>query len=196
MTNKWYISDTHFNHANILTFRHGDNGPLIRPGFSSVEDMNETMIDNWNRVVKPGDKVYHLGDVAFGDVQDFHNIMRRLNGRKTLIMGNHDKFDTLDYAMHFKSICSWKPFKDKKSKPKADKFIPFICCHYVLHQDNLYGRDGVVFNVHGHIHEREVMQNRGNVIDPAYINVCVEKRNYTPVHFDELQQIMKQRNIW
>lgn len=187
MTNKFVISDTHFNHRNILTFRHGDeNGPLIRPGFVNVEEMNERMIDNWNKVVKPQDKVYHLGDVALGNVNDFHNIMRRLNGHKRLIQGNHDdKFGILEYASHFEYIVSSKPFGGKQYP------FPFFLCHYPLHEDSLYKRGGIVYNVHGHIHEREVML--GNRPDSRYINVCVEKIDYTPMHFDELYDIMRKR---
>jgi calcineurin-like phosphoesterase family protein len=50
--------------------------------------MNEVLIQNWNAVVSPGDLVYHLGDFGFGDVVP---ILRALNGRKVLILGNHDK---------------------------------------------------------------------------------------------------------
>lgn len=202
MTDIWFISDTHFNHANILTFRHGENGPLIRPGFENVEHMNETMIENWNKVVKAGDKVYHLGDVALGNIRDFHRIVSRLNGQLRLSIGNHDMFDMDDYLRFrkteteaqtweytrpngsvkiFERVMSWRQFRNMP--------IPFIACHYPLHEDATYGRGGIVFQVHGHIHERVVM--KGNQPDPRYINVCVEKRNYTPIHIDELQEIMK-----
>ena len=61
----WVISDTHFDHANILTFTDKVGKPC-RDCCTDVEVMNEQMIANWNSVVKPGDKVYHLGDVLFG----------------------------------------------------------------------------------------------------------------------------------
>lgn len=177
----FFISDTHFNHANILTFKDKKTGALIRPGFSNVEDMNERIIDNWNKVVKPEDKIYHVGDVAFGNVKDFHPIMRRLNGHKRLCLGNHDHFDILDYAQYFDKIMSWRQFRDQP--------IPFIVCHYPLHEDALFGRGGIIYNVHGHIHERNVYT--GKRPDPRYINICVEHTDYTPVHIDELQQRMK-----
>jgi len=60
----WVISDTHFDHANILNFTDKVGKPTRN--FADVDEMNETMIANWNSVVKPGDKVYHLGDVLFG----------------------------------------------------------------------------------------------------------------------------------
>lgn len=181
MKNIWFISDTHFNHANILTFTAFDGGPRIRPEFNTVEEMNETMIANWNAKVQPFDKVYHLGDVAFGNVKNFHSIMGRLNGKKRLIIGNHDSFDILDYAQYFENIMSWRQFRDM---PK-----PFIACHYPLHEDSLYGR-GTIFNVHGHIHQRTIFRKDTKIPDERYINICVEKINYTPVHMDELQARM------
>lgn len=60
----------------------------MRP-FTSTEEMDETMVDNWNRVVRPQDKVYHLGDIAMSK-RPLHAIMPRLNGEKVLIKGNHD----------------------------------------------------------------------------------------------------------
>ena len=71
MKNIWLISDTHFFHSNILKFT-DDNGELIRGKlFDTVEQMNECMLDNWNSVVKPGDIVYHLGDVMMGNKEEF-----------------------------------------------------------------------------------------------------------------------------
>src|SRR4051812_27408885 len=81
MNDLWFVSDTHFDHANILKFT-GDDGALIRPGFCCVNEMNERMIDNWNRVVKHGDHVWHLGDFAMGNRTISHRIVSRLNGRK------------------------------------------------------------------------------------------------------------------
>lgn len=194
MTNIWFISDTHFNHSNILKFINERDQVRIRKEFPAdgLDEMNETLIENWNKTIAPSDKVYHLGDVALGNVKDFHNIMRRLNGKKRLVMGNHDCFDILDYAQHFEKIMSWRQMKHM---PK-----PFIACHYPLHEDSLFGRNAV-YCVHGHIHQRTIkIVNNKNKIDSIlnnypddhrYINVCVEKINYTPVHIDELQARMK-----
>lgn len=178
MTNIWFISDTHFNHDRVLIFS-DKTGKLIRSGFKDVDHMNETIIDNWNKVVSPQDKIYHLGDVSFKNPDAMDKVLSRLNGKKRLIMGNHDTMDIKHYAKHFQKIGSWRQFKDM---PK-----PFIACHYPLHDDSLHGRN-VVYNVHGHIHERVVM--RQNVPDNRYINVCVEKTGYAPVHIDDLMKRM------
>lgn len=88
--NIWFISDTHFQHKNIaLVFTDAKTGKRVR-NFNSVQEMDETMIQNWNSVVKYGDIVYHLGDVFFGNAESADKILQRLNGEKKLIMGNHD----------------------------------------------------------------------------------------------------------
>lgn len=78
-----FTSDTHFFHANIIKYSN-------RP-FRDVDEMNETLIRNWNAVVAPGDTVWHLGDFAFCPIEQFKRLLSRLNGTKHAILGNHDK---------------------------------------------------------------------------------------------------------
>lgn len=79
----WFTSDTHFGHERI-------NELANRP-FTSVEEMNEAIIERWNAVVAPEDTVYHLGDVAMGKIADSLPLIGRLNGTKILVEGNHDR---------------------------------------------------------------------------------------------------------
>ena len=82
----FFISDTHFCHTNILKY---DNRP-----FSSIEEHDENLIENWNSRVTNKDIVYHLGDFGFGQKDKLQDIFNRLKGRKRLIRGNHDyKYD-------------------------------------------------------------------------------------------------------
>ena len=79
---KYYIGDLHFGHKKVLEF---DNRP-----FETFEEMNETIIENWNNVVTKNDDVYILGDMFWkNDLAE--DIMSRLNGNKYLILGNHDR---------------------------------------------------------------------------------------------------------
>lgn len=169
MAEKWFISDTHFFHTNILKFT-GDDGKRIRP-FDSLEEMHEYMIDKWNGVVKDGDYVYHLGDVTFQYHGAFNNLMHRLKGQKRLIVGNHDKIWNPALITNFVKVDLWKGFKEHN----------FTASHIPLRLESL--RDGA-FNVHGHIH-----QNASPT--PNHINVSVEVRNYTPVHIDEIVEEIK-----
>lgn len=171
----WFISDTHFGHANILTFM-TDEGSLVRPGFSSVEHMDEHIVARWNSAVRPDDVVYHLGDVTFGTVALLDRIMIRLNGRKRLILGNHDKLDANAYRRHFQKILSWRSFDSDVTGCEWT----FVACHYPLHP-SAFRHDPKMrrFCVHGHTHQRIVR-------DPGYVNVCVERTNYSPVSLEQV----------
>jgi len=174
MSSIWVISDTHFSHSNILTFRDDTTRSFIRE-FDSVEHMNETMIENWNKVVKHGDKVYHLGDVFFGDKESFKSLWSRLNGSKRLIVGNHDDIKFLSSGGFFKKVQMWRQFSD----------MNIIMSHVPLHQNGLFrskNMDKPMLNVHGHIH-----QNKSP--DGPYHCVCVEHTNYTPVNLEDLAVI-------
>jgi calcineurin-like phosphoesterase family protein len=173
----YFISDTHFFHANILKFV-DDKDNLIRPGFENVEHMNEVIVTKWNTRVKPGDHVYHLGDVAFKVTErndDLHKLLSRLNGKKRLVVGNHDDLKQPVLHKYFQKIMLWRGFKDEG----------FTCSHIPLRLDSI--RDGSV-NVHGHLH-----QNLVN--DPHYINVCVEHTDYSPVSLEEIKKIISDRNL-
>lgn len=164
MPTVFLISDTHFGHAGMCRFLNQD-GSKVRP-WDNPDEMDEAMVDNWNRVVKTGDKVYHLGDVAMAKKN--LAILSRLNGRKVLIKGNHDIFKIKDYAEHFYDVRA------------SHKLGNFILTHIPVHPDSITNR-WCAGNVHGHMHN--------NVIDdPRYHNVSVERINYTPYPFDELNR--------
>ena len=76
------ISDLHFNHKNIIQYSN-------RP-FSSVAEMNEVLIENWNKEVGPDDRVHVLGDICLGPKSEMKSIVDRLNGEIILNIGNHE----------------------------------------------------------------------------------------------------------
>lgn len=165
---KWFISDTHFFHANMLKFTYEDEKgkrQRVRP-FDSVKEMHEYMIDKWNSVVDHNDYVYHLGDVTFDYGKDFNNLMSRLAGRKRLILGNHDKIKGTNLTDWFEKVELWHGFKEYN----------FTAVHVPLMLTSL--RDGA-YCVHGHTHQNSLK-------NPNYINVSVEVRDYTPVHIEDI----------
>ncbi len=165
----WLISDTHFGHSGILNFFQPDGVSKLRP-FSTVEEMDETMISNWNAVVKPFDRVYHLGDVVIN--RKALASLARLNGKKRLIRGNHDIFRTKDYMEYFDEIYGVRVLDD------------MILSHIPLARESITKRFGV--NVHGHTH--------GNCIaDPAYLSVCVEHTGFAPIHIDDVRHRISQK---
>ena len=181
MGNRFLISDTHFGHTNTWEkFTLADGSPL-RP-FTSTEEMDETMVDNWNRVVRPQDTVYHLGDVVIA--RRHLETVKRLNGRKILIRGNHDIFKDKDYyEAGFEQIHGVRVFVDQ-----------FILSHIPLHPDCVGER--FKRNVHGHLHGNRIMRWHGDATgnawqspDPRYLSVCVEQINFTPVSFDDVAKM-------
>ena len=81
--NTFFTADTHFGHKNIIKY-------CNRP-FASLDEMNETLIENWNKVVSLEDTVYILGDFAYCSKTSVEDFLKRLNGEKHLISGNHER---------------------------------------------------------------------------------------------------------
>lgn len=159
------ISDTHFGHENIIRY-------CDRP-FSSAEEMDEYMVQEWNRLVKPGDRVYHLGDVYMGCTAEYADkLLGRLNGQKRLILGNHDDGKDPVLHKHFRKIYVWKMFKEES----------LLASHVPVHPSTLNEGPGDLVNVHGHIHSNKSPENR-------YVNACVEHWGYRPVHLEEIRQV-------
>jgi calcineurin-like phosphoesterase family protein len=179
MHNKFFIADTHFGHGNILTFKRNDGTPLRE--FASIEEHDETLIKNWNAVVRPVDTVYALGDIIIH--RRNMPILGRLNGKKRLIRGNHDIFPTKEYMPYFYEILAYRVFNDTPKK--------FICSHIPIHPESLSRWSA---NVHGHLHSNQVnweVESAGGSFtttekDPRYVCVSVEHTNYTPLHLDEV----------
>ncbi len=169
MAEVFFISDTHFGHANILKFKH--DGKPLRP-FVDLEDMHNTMVENWNSVVTPRDKVYHLGDVAMG--QRGLHILDELNGKKRLIRGNHDTLSMAAYKQYFVEIYGVRQFDG------------FWFTHIPIHESCMASPRAKA-NVHGHLHAHKIDH-------PKYINVSVECINYTPVSFDWLKEQINENN--
>ena len=164
----FFISDHHFQHANILSFKDNDGNLPRGDKFSSVEEMDEYMIDRWNSVVKQGDIVYHLGDVFFGDKQEFRKKFNRLAGKKRLVAGNHDDIKWIAKSEMFSKILIFRMLPD----------YGLIATHVPIHQDSLKMKD--LTNVHGHYHH--------NPSPPGpYKCVSVEQVDYTPVSIKELR---------
>lgn len=175
--NIWIISDLHLNHKNSLVFKNRD-GSHMR-SFADVDEMNETIIDNWNKTVSEGDIVYNLGDVFFGSPDQADILLERLNGKKRLILGNHDileKKHTAVYVKHFQKIMVWRMFTE----------FGFLATHVPVHSEQFEYKG--LKNCHGHVHGNNVLDPVTGLDDPRYINVCVEKINYTPVHVEDLRK--------
>jgi calcineurin-like phosphoesterase family protein len=158
--NTYVISDTHFFHRKIQEY-------TDRP-----DDWSDKIIKNWNNIIKPDDLVLHLGDLSFGSKPTVMKITRRLNGRKYLLQGNHDRrskkwFDDVGFTLIKKSF-----MVDCKE-------------HLLLFTHRpTYGIPKGTINIHGHIHNTQhFIKHHKNV---THINVSVEKTDYRPIKIGNL----------
>ena len=159
------VSDTHFGHAGVCRFLR-DDGTKLRP-WDSPEEMDEYMVEAWNKKVRPNDKVYHLGDVVIN--RRALKILALLNGDKVLIRGNHDIFRDTEYRNYFREIRAYHVMNG------------MILSHIPIHSDSL-GRFGT--NIHGHLHSNRVMKD--GVVDTRYHCVCVEQTDFAPILFEDV----------
>lgn len=153
---QFFNADTHFFHERLL----GISEFAPRP-FLTVEDMNETIIDNWNRRVGPEDVVYHLGDIAIlhtrpekDALEQIFDVLDQLNGRLVLIKGNHDSralFKYLDRHNHPVGNGQKFEFHDVGALIKMNHRQ-----YYLTHYPMMMGIVKQIINLHGHIHHYAV----------------------------------------
>ena len=135
------------------------------------------------------DTVYHCGDVVIG--KKHLEKIRRLNGKKKLIMGNHDIFKIPSYQeAGFYDFVAYRVFVDE-----------FVLSHMPIHMGSV--SDRFIANVHGHLHGKRVMKIKhvqghdiiysDTEIDPRYYSVCVEQINYTPISHEDLKASVLQQ---
>lgn len=168
----WVTSDTHFNHSKIIDY-------CNRP-FSSVKEMNETLINNWNKVVSQGDIVYHLGDFALGDKSLIPDIFERLNGWIKFVMGNHDNLNIMEDLVKDSTLksLSWEEVIKVGKKTIIMNHFPFSS----LPNPNT---NYPVIQLHGHVHSTP--DKPWKYFDNQY-DVGVDNNNFTPINLCDLLQ--------
>ena len=168
----YYISDTHFGHANIIRF---DDRP-----FDNVTQMDDGMIKLWNETVNNNDTVYILGDFSWHNESQTIKILDSLKGKKILIKGNHDKISPLT-AKKFIKICDYLEIKDGNEK--------IILSHYPILFWNNQFNDTV--HLYGHVHttqqyslllnyQKEVQRIQKIPMRMYNIGCMLKYMNYTP----------------
>lgn len=159
----FFTADLHFNHKSII--KHCN-----RP-FNSLAEMDQTLINNWNEIVKPGCTVYIIGDFAWKDHAKYAN---RLNGKKILITGNHDKM----------SHDAMKPFTEVHPFLVRRFFGHEVTlCHYALKvwPASHYGSWQLYGHSHGRIKETKYLKG---------IDVGVDVWGFRPVPYEVLKALM------
>lgn len=164
----YFFADLHGNHLKMTL--PDEFGKTYRP-FKSVEEMNEAIINNINRVVGPKDILYLMGDVLFQKSISEH-LLASINGKKRLIVGNHDEITPNSYYSKYCSkILLWTIFEE----------FDFVATHIPIHP--LCFR-GMALNLHGHMH-------KDTIPDIRYMNVSAERINYEPVHIEVVAKFAK-----
>ena len=165
----FFTSDTHFGHENIIKY-------VNRP-FKTSYEMDEALVENWNKAVSADDVVYHLGDFAFGRVTQEYvsKLAKRLNGKIHLIVGNHEKLGK-GIPWRFETIKEYDEIEIEKQC--------IVLFHYGLRtwHHNMRG----VWHLYGHSHG--TLPPFGKSLD-----IGVDCWNFRPVPFEELKSVMDKR---
>jgi calcineurin-like phosphoesterase family protein len=172
MKDVWFTSDWHLGHANIIKF-------CKRP-FSNTHEMNESIIENHNALVKPGDTVYHHGDMFFKiGYEDISYLMARFNGLFHIIIGNHDKLSVLQRLKEDGLIES---IQDTRGEMVNGTY--FWMSHYP-HRSWNRAYHGAL-HTYGHVHSLSNECTWRNSID-----VGIDGWDYKPAHFDDVVEVIK-----
>ena len=157
----YFTSDLHLGHRGIIEL-------CDRP-FESVDEMNQTLIRNWNSIVNKNDTVYILGDLTHKlTVSEANEIIRTLNGKKVLIKGNHDKgYDEI----LFEEICDFKEVTFNS--------VSFSLMHYPMMSWPKSHRGCI--HLHGHMHNKQEYNLKMKEEGIRRYDVGVDANYYTPV---------------
>lgn len=161
----YFTSDLHLGHKAVVSMQN-------RP-FENVDEMNETLILNWNKIVHPEDKVFILGDLTHRcKLEDANALISRLKGHKVLIKGNHDKkynpelFEGIYDFLELKGYCS----------------TSISLMHYPM-VEWPKSRHG---SLHLHGHQHNTFEYNLNMKEQGIyrFDVGVDANSYTPVSLD------------
>ena len=170
MSKIFCISDTHFNHSNVIKYSN-------RP-YKDTEEMNRSIIENWNKVVSNDDTVIFQGDFCLGPKEETYRFASQLNGHKVIILGNHDRS---------KNFYLQNGFQDAMKRFIYPKEVSGFKYNIIFTHQPYMGLPEDYVNIHGHIHDKTLDEN---MFDPIrYFNISVENINYTPIEFNEIINI-------
>ena len=163
----WLISDLHFDHENIIKY-------CKRP-FKDKEEMNQTLLENWNSTIKETDTVFFLGDMAFGKGSHSSDYwLKKLNGKIYFIKGNHEK-------VHYETS-----YNQAILNYKGNKF-------FLVHDPSLVPKHWNGWVIHGHHHNNHLdkypLVNKQN----KTINVSCELTEYKPIKLSEIISKIKEK---
>lgn len=181
MSRNYYIADLHFGHMNILSY---DNRP-----FTDIKAHDKALIDLWNERITSDDDVYILGDVSWYPLNKTVDIIKSLEGRKHLIIGNHDNH-FLKYEEFRNCFEEITPYKENKDCGRN-----IVLCHYPMLSFNGSYHGAWHFYAHVHISfEENMIQNYRRQLKDLYdrdfnmlnVGAMMPYIQYVPRTFEEI----------
>ena len=197
---KYYISDLHFGHKNVIKF---DKRP-----FFSVDDMERTIIENWNNRVTNNDDVYILGDISWYDLKGTIRVIKKLNGKLHLVKGNHDVYcNEQEFRKLFVEIKDYIEIPNIRINGKTRKMTGInaglVLCHYPIpcFKNNYRGW----YHFHGHVHnsyDADVMDGAKEELSVHYkkpmnmynVGCMLDYMDYTPRTIEEIIGLSTTKN--
>ena len=180
----YFTSDMHCGHSKIIEY-------CNRP-FASAEEMNETLINNWNKKIPDDGIVFDLGDFAIGGSKVWNDTLSRLKGKHYLIKGNHDEKNYREsYSKYFELVTQQMYIQVEDVSIYLNHF-PFLCF------GGSYREQHNVWQCFGHVHSgpyrisgKDIQRCR--ILFPTQYDVGVDNNNFTPVSFWEVKEIIEKQ---
>jgi calcineurin-like phosphoesterase family protein len=183
MNKIFFTSDTHFSHEFIAKKR----------GFSSIEEHDNFLIEQWNSVVDNGDCIYILGDFIWNKADEEH-ILKQLNGQKYVILGNHDKIGKHNEQIYNKYLIWYRTqhllkIKNGENIPSTKIFL----YHYPIEVWDSQHYSS--YHFYGHVHgDCQHLKMRTDI--PRRYDVGVDTNEYKPITFEEIVMKLKEQNLY
>ena len=215
MQKLWFTSDLHCGHSNIIKYcdrpfmQQWERDAINNMGHDhykkrsfrlikeDVDEMDATMIDNINEVVKPNDILYVLGDFCWGDetqVRHYRDLIQCQHVH--LILGNHDMLTIYQYKSMFETIDKIKEIKWEEQK--------MVLSHYPIIDFNGCRKGAILYHAHKHgrlqgqlaagpLTDTELAEKKALA---AYkvLDVGVDTHNFYPWSFEETLEYFKYKH--
>jgi calcineurin-like phosphoesterase family protein len=163
MPKTYLTSDLHLDHERIIKY-------CNRP-FKNLEDMNKTLINNWNNIISKNDTIFFLGDLALLKYNPYEYYINQLNGNKVLIKGNHDR--TKNTVLIQNLLINYKQ-------------------HTLFLTHNPKNKHKHFWTIHGHTHNNNPDKYPLINHKTKTINISTELTNYTPINLEEIIALITQ----
>ena len=175
MSKVYFISDLHLGHRSILKYR---------PEFASIEEHDNTIFDNIMSLANKRNSLWILGDIAFerGENDKYYNMLKTISDSfdsLNVVIGNHDSDNSYRQQL---LLDLWKDGVYSKVHSLVGYKDAWLT-HCPIHPDEIRNKKMVI---HGHTHNFVVDDGR-------YFNVCCEQVDYTPINFQVIKEIVRNR---